>query len=346
MPTGQASQRARSASDTTVRESSLLPFVAAAVARAPSVHNTQPWRLVGGEGRVELWADRDRQLTVADPDGRELAVSVGAASYNAQLALRVQGAKPTVRILPDRQSPDLLVVLEDFRPEAPDPADRYRYGALPRRHTHRGPFNPVPMPPDLLFTLQEQAVEEGATLRLVSTPGDLRRVADIVTAAEHQQQQDAAYREELASWTPAPDETRRDGVPATSYPAVADVTSGFRGRDYDMGRGWGHPGAPPPEDDHAVVAVLTVPSDLPEHWVRGGRALQRVLLEAAHHWVFASLYTQPMELPGMRTALSEVVGWDHNPLVVLRLGFDHTAATTPRRPEDEFLEVGGDEPGS
>ena len=43
--------------------------------RAPSVHNTQPWlwRLDGD--RIELHADRRRQLPVADPSGRNLVIS-------------------------------------------------------------------------------------------------------------------------------------------------------------------------------------------------------------------------------------------------------------------------------
>jgi nitroreductase len=39
-------------------------------ARAPSVHNTQPWRFVAGRAELNLYADRARQLTVLDPTGR------------------------------------------------------------------------------------------------------------------------------------------------------------------------------------------------------------------------------------------------------------------------------------
>ena len=38
--------------------------------RAPSVHNTQPWRwrIDTADGVVELYADRGRQLSATDPD--------------------------------------------------------------------------------------------------------------------------------------------------------------------------------------------------------------------------------------------------------------------------------------
>ena len=58
--------------------------------RAPSVHNTQPWRwrIDPADGVVELHADRGRQLTATDPDGRDLLISCGAALGHLAVALR------------------------------------------------------------------------------------------------------------------------------------------------------------------------------------------------------------------------------------------------------------------
>ena len=38
--------------------------------RAPSIHNSQPWRWRVGERTVHLYADAERQLTRADPARR------------------------------------------------------------------------------------------------------------------------------------------------------------------------------------------------------------------------------------------------------------------------------------
>ncbi len=52
--------------------------------RAPSVHNSQPWRWRFDGGTLELFADRSRQLPATDPQGRGLVLSCGAALF-AQL---------------------------------------------------------------------------------------------------------------------------------------------------------------------------------------------------------------------------------------------------------------------
>ena len=58
---------------------------------APSVHNTQPWWFSAGPAGLSLHADPARQLAVADPAGREMLISCGAALFTARLALRAAG---------------------------------------------------------------------------------------------------------------------------------------------------------------------------------------------------------------------------------------------------------------
>ena len=47
--------------------------------RAPSVHNSQPWRWRVGERSLHLYSDPDLHLPHTDPDARDLMLSCGAA---------------------------------------------------------------------------------------------------------------------------------------------------------------------------------------------------------------------------------------------------------------------------
>jgi hypothetical protein len=58
-------------------------YVAAAV-WVPWVHNTQPWRFTARGQQISLCGDAERQLRVADPDGREMMISCGAALFTAR----------------------------------------------------------------------------------------------------------------------------------------------------------------------------------------------------------------------------------------------------------------------
>ena len=74
-------------------------YLIATAARAPSVHNTQPWRFKVTESAIELYCDSRRQL-LADRDGREMLISCGAALYGLRLAVRSLGRMPGVELLP------------------------------------------------------------------------------------------------------------------------------------------------------------------------------------------------------------------------------------------------------
>ncbi len=71
-------------STATVSTGPALRFAAINAAQAPSIFNTQPWRWQIGPARLALHADRTRQLRIADPEGRLLAISCGAALHHAR----------------------------------------------------------------------------------------------------------------------------------------------------------------------------------------------------------------------------------------------------------------------
>ena len=54
-----------------------------------------------------------------------------------------------------------------------------------------------------------------------------------------------------------------------------------------------------------MTAVLLTTGDSRADWLRAGQALYRLLLHAATRWVFASLYTQPLEAAAIRTLIRD-----------------------------------------
>ena len=137
----------------------------------------------------------------------------------------------------------------------------------------------------------------------------------------------------------------RDGVPAHAFPATAGVRRGrqpgrLRQRDFDLGRGLGQLLASGPDPSSpAVTAVLLTPGDGRADWLRAGQALHRLLLHAASKWVFASLYTQPLEAAPIRALIRDRLGLPSPPQMLLQLGVAHTAHATARRPPDEVIEL-------
>src|SRR5215831_14583707 len=100
-PSGELPAQARSPEE-------ISRFVVEAAVHAPSVNNTQPWWFSSGDREISVHADVERRLGVADPAGREMMISCGAAVFTVRVALRYLGFVPTVRVLPDPDLPNLV----------------------------------------------------------------------------------------------------------------------------------------------------------------------------------------------------------------------------------------------
>src|SRR5215475_3685449 len=175
-------------------------YLIATAARAPSVHNSQPWQFRASAQAVELWSDPRRKLRT-DPIGREMLISCGAALFGLRLAVRSLGFQPVVELLPDQPQLRLLarVVIGGAMPM--NRLERQMLAAVPHRHTHRGPFTADPLPAGLLAGLQNDALLEGATLALVDEGLGYARLARIAAAAARRGDLDPRSRAEIRRWT-------------------------------------------------------------------------------------------------------------------------------------------------
>ncbi len=313
-----------------------VEYLIATATRAPSIHNTQPWRFRVGEHAIDLYADLRRKLRI-DPLGREMLISCGAALFGLRLAVRSLGYTPVVQLLPDPAQLRLLarVGLGDERPVTA--AERQMLAALPHRHTHRGPFAPGPLPAGLASGLQHDARAEGATLVFVDRALAYERLADILGAVGPRQDLDARARHDMLQWTRPESAHAKDGVPASAFSASSDRLRGrLRQRDFDLGRGIGVvPGDGPPP---AATVVLLTPGDSRGDWLCAGQALHRLLAHAASKWVFASMHTQSLEAAAIRALIRDRLALPGSVQMILQLGPVHSTQVTARRPAADVID--------
>ncbi len=322
----------------TLNAAILEKLIAAAVA-APSLHNTQPWRyrLDPGTSTIEVRAATERALRHADPMGRALHVSVGAAVFNLRVAVAHFGWEPVVRLLPHPAEPDLLgsVRLAGPRPGGPGHGQDL-YDAVWRRHSSRLPFSGRAIPADVLAGLVEAAAAEGADL-VVPGVNETRRILQLTAEAEWFTATDTDRQAENRTWA-------RDGAPDGLPGAVLgprDATGRLPVRDFSALRpAYAQPAAA--FEPHPLIAVLSTRHDRRADWLRAGQALENVLLTGTTHRVRASLLHQALEWPDIRWALRDPRGGTGHVQMLIRLGYGPDGPACPRRPVLDVLDSGSE----
>jgi nitroreductase len=302
--------------------------------RAPSVHNTQPWRW-RIDGRVlELRADRSRQLRVADPLGRNLMISCGCALHHAVVGAGALGWRASMDLLPERADPDVLARLHLVPVEAPDDS-RDVLRSIEDRRTDRRRFTNSPVPPERLKELAVEASRWGAQVVALTDLTQRWRIEGLVERAIASQEQDPRYSAEQRAWT---DRGPTDGIPSAALTG-ADHAAGLRTRFTQRST---------PTTDRAIegsdgLILIGTTSDGPQAWLHAGQALSALWLAAAHAGLSVVPLSQVTELNAARLAVRyDVMFGSMEPQILARMGWQQTGRVerrTPRRPLDDIVDA-------
>jgi hypothetical protein len=323
--------------------------VVAAATRAPSIHNTQPWRFVAAPDRLDVYLDTERALPVLDPTGRQQIISCGSAIEFAVVALAAAGHAAEVDLLPDDADPDRLATVRVTAPREASDEDRALAAAIDRRHTVRAAFQPRAVPGGLVDRLQREAASFGAWFKPIARSEEEVATVFLIARAEEMEQSDPAYLAELESWMRT-DPGAVDGVPVEAVPSddpqtrpsnwlIRDFVVGQRG-EQQLFRAADDPDAPPPDVERPTVVLMGTDDDDRYAWLLAGRALGRVLLRATAEGVAASPLTQALDWPATRSRMQSRLSLVGHPQMLLRMGYPPDTsgqAVSGRRPVADVL---------
>ncbi|MGX1804557.1 Acg family FMN-binding oxidoreductase [Nocardia sp. NPDC055321] len=304
--------------------------------RAPSIHNTQPWRWRVSDDAVYLYADTSRHLPATDPTGRALVMSCGAALHHLRVTLSMLGRHAEVRYVPDPGDPDLLAVVTAV-PRAATATDIELAAAIMHRQSDRRSYDDRPVSPALLREISSVAPAFGAAARLV--PPQLRcALSEATHTAVARHARDGAYQREITIWSGR--HGAADGVPAANTPPVREDGE-------ILLRAFADPELADPADvvDGAQWFVVGTPADDIQARVRAGEAVSAVLLTATRLGLASCIQSEPLGILELGVALrSEVLHDCAFAQTMIRIGWaPRTAAPlpfTPRRAIAEVVEEG------
>jgi len=303
--------------------------------RAPSAHNTQPWRLVPEDDAIRIEFEPQRWLAVADPNRRDLLLSLGA--FTEAFLIAAAGERR-----PCCFEPDIDIArhrIGRFR-AAPGYATDYSADDLIARRTSRLAFAPAPLGAEAMADLCD-ALSTGHGVAAVNNVDLL----PLLMAADRAVFADADVVGELRDWLRL--SLRRDASPSDGLTAAclglkcwqaAMLRAVLSERVYPTARRIGLPmllafvgrTALAHEGD---TLVLTSERAGAADLIAAGRGLLRLWLTLARRGLHAQPLSQLIDFAGTREALGELVRLPAGSriLAVLRVGYSARPALSPRR---------------
>jgi len=276
--------------------------------RAPSVGNTQPWAWRLRPDGVDLYADHQRREPVADPVGRDVTISCGAALHHVQVAARAMGWSPVVRRFPDAMAPALAAEVR-LSPAVPQRGAAAELTALRERCTDRRRFTTWPVPEERLAELAEAARAQGAGAIAITDATERLRVELLVSRALQLQVRNPALT----------DESHRS---RSGLDALEDDDRDLEGSD--------------------GLIALCAEGDSRQSWLRAGEGLSALWLHAVRTGMSVVPLSQVLGVDETREALRhQVFGGLAVPLLLVRVGWQAIGRSqlvpSIRRPVDDVL---------
>ena len=258
-----------------VPDAEVIRAAVALACRAPSLHNSQPWRWVAEEGALHLLGDPRRMMRATDHAGRELRLSCGVVLDHLRVAMAVAGWESVIDRFDEHAEPDYLAGLR-FRPADVDVSDRRRAEAIRRRRTDRLPFAPPVAWPALWTALHALATRHGVLLNEIA---DEQRpnLAVASKLTETLRSYDTSYLSELRWWT-SPFESDATHVPGSALLSSEEAARVDVARAFPP-LGAGRRRAEVAHDRSRIVVLSTRHDDDPLEVLQCGEALSAILLE-------------------------------------------------------------------
>jgi nitroreductase len=323
----------------TVADTNVITTAIELACRAPSLHNSQPWRWVASSTSVDLFVDPQRKVTSTDKSGREAIISCGAALDHFRVAMAAVGWDTNVDQFPNPSNLDHLASIDFASVDYVAQARRGRADAILRRRTSRLPFRAPKHWSSFEPVLRSSFDSDSVTLDVLGD--DVRpRLAEASHLTEALRRYDDLYHHELDWWTSPLRES--EGIPESALVSESDSRRVYVNRRFPID----------PLDerssagtyDEAKILVLSTHRGTRVDALNCGEALSAILLECTMAGLSTCPVTHITELEASREMIRNLTtGLAALPQVLIRVGIEPEGELvpepTPRRPLSDVLEI-------
>lgn len=308
--------------------------------KAPSGHNTQPWKFKMEVNSISIFPDYERILPFADPDNHELFISLGCALENLVIAASQFGYYTNIEMkMKDPFKESILVKLSPGNVEKND----ILFKSIEIRQSTRNKYNRAVIPPADIQKLQEASVQDQVGFQLFTDPVQITPIIGITKKATEIQLKNKEFVKELKSWI----RFNKNSAKKTGDGIFSEVI-GRPSAPRWLGEFFMNLTLDPKRESLKNVNLMVNSSGIlvfiakeksKEAWINLGRSFQRVALTATSLNINHAHINCACEVTPSREKLAKALRLQpgEEPLLIIRIGYSEKRPYSFRRPLEKVL---------
>ncbi len=309
-------------------------------AKAPSGHNSQPWKFATDGDTITIHPDFSCALPVVDPDYRELFISLGCAAQNMMIAAAHFGYHCHWQIKQNPQENHAIVTTFN---ESPAIAKEKLFAFIDKRQTNRSVYNGKSVDNKIVAALQTMADDKDIGIYAFQNgEAHFETLKAAILEGNTIQMNDAAFKEELLAWIRF---NQREvnklqngltykvmGAPAMPKFIGKTIVKSFltpkKQNKADAAK----------IDSSSHFVLLTSKNNTVQEWIILGMTLQKLLLRLTESGIACAYLNPPCELKVLAEQLQKQLPINGEyPTILLRIGYAKSVPFSPRKDIEKII---------
>jgi hypothetical protein len=316
-------------SDLNTYDPDFLEMVQSAI-KAPSGHNTQPWKFNINENSIKLLPDFTKSLPAVDGTNRELYISLGCALENLCISALHAGYKYDI-VSQNEQGITINLIKTSAGIE------HSLYSQIGKRQTNRTVYKNQKIPDETISHLENIGIQPDTRIYFFKIGGGFANsLTEYILEGNEVQMNDKNFKEELIAWmrfTKGEVKRTQNGLAynVMGFPAI------FRFLGKRIVGAYLKPDKQNETDVKKInssshFVLFTTKNNTVFEWIDLGRTLERILLETIPLDLANAYVNQPCEVEVLAQKIQHTMPI-HNeyPAILLRIGSAEPAPYSPRR---------------
>lgn len=320
-----------------ITKDTMLRIIKYAV-KAPSGHNTQPWKFKIGNDSITILPDFTRALPVVDSDNHALYISLGCALENMITTANQFDYETIVTI---HNSGNETFIQVDFN-QIEEIIKTGLFGFIEKRQVTRNKYSPDKIQKEVLRELFDNVLDKCVQVKLFMSENEIKTLAPYIIEGSNLQFNNKAFVKELVSWVRFSEKEvllKGDGLWSASMglPNMGRCIGNFVMKNFVTSKSEAKRWKKIISKSAGFALFMVEKNDL-EHWIKLGQVFQRFGLMATKMNIKHAHVNMPCEeLPVREKMIQNYQLNEYTPLLLIRFGYSNSLPYSYRRNINEII---------